>query len=90
MVACPFHPSTRESEQTDLCELEASLVYRVGSRPARASERNSASQHTYTNTLPPNTHTQTHCLSERLSFPVIMSTFKTLTLRVTQLLSHRD
>ena len=39
MVAHAFIPSTGEAEQVDLCEFEASLVYRVSSRTARATER---------------------------------------------------
>ena len=41
VVACTFNPSTQEAGQVDLCEFEASLVYRVSSRTDRAvSQRN--------------------------------------------------
>ena len=35
-----FSPSSRETEAGDLCEFEASLIYGVSSRPARATQRN--------------------------------------------------
>jgi hypothetical protein len=35
-----FNPSIQEAEAEDLCEFEASLVYRVTSRTARAMQRN--------------------------------------------------
>jgi hypothetical protein len=38
MVAHTFNPSTQE--QMNLCELEASLVYKVSSRIAMATQRN--------------------------------------------------
>ena len=41
MVAHTFNPSTQE--QMNLCELEASLVYKVSSRIARATQRNPVS-----------------------------------------------
>ena len=34
-------PALRKQRQADICEFEASLVYTVSSRPARATERNS-------------------------------------------------
>ena len=43
VVAHAFNPSTKEAEvgsQEDLCEIEASLVYRVSSRTAKTTERN--------------------------------------------------
>jgi hypothetical protein len=38
MATHAFNPSTQEAE-TDLCEFEASLVYKVGSRTVRATEK---------------------------------------------------
>ena len=41
MVVQPFNPrALGRQRQGDLCELEASLVYRVSSRSARATQRN--------------------------------------------------
>jgi hypothetical protein len=40
MVASAFNPSTGRQRQADLCEFEASLVYIVSSRTARAIQRN--------------------------------------------------
>ena len=37
-------PTLRKQKQVDLCELEASLVYRVSSRTARATQRNPVSE----------------------------------------------
>jgi hypothetical protein len=39
MVAHAFNPSTREAEAGGFSEFEASLVYRVSSRTARATQR---------------------------------------------------
>jgi hypothetical protein len=39
-----FNPSTREAEAGGSPETEASLVYRVSSRVARATQRNPASK----------------------------------------------
>ena len=39
MVAHAFNPSTREAE-ADLCEFEASLVYKASSGTARATQKN--------------------------------------------------
>jgi hypothetical protein len=39
MVAHTFNLSTWETRQADLCELAASLVYRVSSRTAMATQR---------------------------------------------------
>jgi hypothetical protein len=36
----PLIPTLGRQRQVDLCELEASLVYRVSSRVARATHRN--------------------------------------------------
>ena len=36
----PLIPALRRWRQADLCEFEASLVYRVRSRTARATEKN--------------------------------------------------
>ena len=36
----PLIPALRRQRQVDLCEFEASLVYRVSSRTARATQRN--------------------------------------------------
>jgi hypothetical protein len=38
--AVPLIPAVRRQRQVDVCEFEASLVYRVSSRTARATERN--------------------------------------------------
>jgi hypothetical protein len=40
VVAHTFNPSTREAEAGRISEFEASLVYRVSSRTARATQRN--------------------------------------------------
>jgi hypothetical protein len=40
MVAHAFNPSTQEAEAGGFLEFEASLVYRVSSRTARAIQRN--------------------------------------------------
>ena len=40
MVAHTFDPSTQETEAGGFLEFEASLVYRVSSRTARATQRN--------------------------------------------------
>jgi hypothetical protein len=42
MVAKAFNPSTGEAE--DLCEFEASLVYKASSRTARATQRDPVSK----------------------------------------------
>jgi hypothetical protein len=39
MVAHTFNPSTREAEAGGFREFEASLVYKVSSRTARATEK---------------------------------------------------
>jgi hypothetical protein len=39
----PFIPVPRIYSQEDLCEFEASLVYRASSRTARATQRNPVS-----------------------------------------------
>jgi hypothetical protein len=39
-----FNPRTWEQRQPDHCEFEASLVYRVSSRTARATQRKPASK----------------------------------------------
>jgi hypothetical protein len=41
----PFIPALRRQRQTDLCEFNASLVYRANSRAARATERNLVLNH---------------------------------------------
>ena len=43
-VVQTFNPSTWEAEARDLCEFEASLVYRESSRTARATQRNPVSK----------------------------------------------
>jgi hypothetical protein len=40
VVAHAFNPSTQEAEAGWISEFEASLVYRVSSRKARATQRN--------------------------------------------------
>jgi hypothetical protein len=44
MVAHAFNPSTWEAEAGGFSEFEASLVYRVSSRTARATQRNPVSK----------------------------------------------
>jgi hypothetical protein len=44
VVAHTFNPSTREAEIGWISEFEASLVYRVSSRTARATQRNPVSK----------------------------------------------
>jgi hypothetical protein len=44
VVAHAFDPSTREAEASRFLEFEASLVYRVSSRTARATQRNPVSK----------------------------------------------
>ena len=44
VVVHTFNPSTREAEAGDLCEFEASLVYRASSTTARATQRNPVSK----------------------------------------------
>ena len=39
VVVNAFYPNTWRQNQSDLCEFEASLVYRVSSRTARATEK---------------------------------------------------
>ena len=43
-MAHAFSPSTREAEASKISEFEASLVYRVSSRTARATQRNPVSK----------------------------------------------
>jgi hypothetical protein len=44
-----FNPSIGRQRQEDLCEFEASLVYRVSSKTARAIQRNPVLQNKETN-----------------------------------------
>jgi hypothetical protein len=44
VVVHAFNPSTREAEAGGISEFEASLVYRVSSRTARATQRNPVSK----------------------------------------------
>jgi len=44
VVAHTFNPSMQDAEAVDLCEFQASLVYRVTSRTARATQRNPVSK----------------------------------------------
>jgi hypothetical protein len=44
VVAHAFNPSTWEAEAVGFLELEASLVYMVSSRTARAKQRNPVSK----------------------------------------------
>jgi hypothetical protein len=46
MVVRALTPALRMQRQVNLCELEASLVYRVSSRTARATQRNPVSNKT--------------------------------------------
>ena len=39
-MAHTFNPALRRQRQTDLCEFEASLVYRASSRTVRATQKN--------------------------------------------------
>jgi len=43
-VASAFNPSVWEAEAEGLCEFRASVVYRVNSRRARATQRNPVSK----------------------------------------------
>jgi hypothetical protein len=45
----PLIPALRRQRQADLCEFKVSLVYRMSSRTARATHRNSLSQNKQTN-----------------------------------------
>ena len=58
MVAHTFDPSIWEIRQADLCEFKAYLIYRVNSRTARTTQRNSVSnkQTTTTTTKSLKTH----------------------------------
>jgi hypothetical protein len=49
VVARTFNPSTREAEAGGFREFEASLVYKVSSRIARAIQRNPVSRNKQTN-----------------------------------------
>jgi hypothetical protein len=49
MVAHAFNPSTREAEAGGFLEFEASLIYKVSSRTARAIQRNPVSKNKQTN-----------------------------------------
>jgi hypothetical protein len=49
VVAHAFNPSTREAEAGGSLEFEASLVYKVSSRTARAIQRNPVSKNKQTN-----------------------------------------
>ena len=40
----PLVPTLRRQRQVDLCQFEASLVYRVSSRAARTTQRNPVSK----------------------------------------------
>jgi hypothetical protein len=44
MVAHTFNPSTREARGRWISEFEASLIYKVSSRTARATQRNPVSK----------------------------------------------
>jgi hypothetical protein len=44
VMAHAFNPSTREAEDRQISEFEASLIYRVSSRTARAIQRNPVSK----------------------------------------------
>jgi hypothetical protein len=44
VVACAFISALRRQTQEDLCEFKASLVYRVSSRTAKATQRNPVSK----------------------------------------------
>ena len=46
VVVCAFNSSTGRQRQADLCGFEASLVYRAGSRTARATQKDSVSDKT--------------------------------------------
>jgi hypothetical protein len=41
----PLIPALRRQRQVDLCEFEVSLIYRVSSRKAKATQRNPVSNH---------------------------------------------
>jgi hypothetical protein len=44
VVVHQLNPNTQEAELVDHCEFEASLVYRVSSRTARATQENPVSK----------------------------------------------
>jgi hypothetical protein len=46
-----FNPSSRDAEAGDLCEFEASLVYRMSSRTARATQKNPVLKNKQTNKI---------------------------------------
>ena len=44
VVPHAYNPALGRQSQVDLCEFEASLVYKAGSRKARATQRNPISK----------------------------------------------
>lgn len=46
VVAHALRPTLRRQKQVDLCEFQASLIYRVSSKTAKATQRNSVSNQT--------------------------------------------
>jgi hypothetical protein len=52
MVAETLIPALERQRQVDLCELKASLVYRVSSRIAKATQRNPVLKNKQTNEHP--------------------------------------
>ena len=44
MVVNTLNPALRRQSQVNICEIKASLVYRVSSRIARATQRNPVSK----------------------------------------------
>ena len=48
----PLIPALRRQRQEDLCEFEAKLIYRVSSRTARATYRETLSRKTKTQNKP--------------------------------------
>ena len=73
MLAHAFNPCTQRQRQAELLEFEASLVFRVNSRTARATQRNPVSKKPKTKNQPTRTTTST----EALSMQILATPFKT-------------
>jgi hypothetical protein len=67
VVELVFNPSTQEAERyLDLCEFKASLVYRVSSRTARATQRNPVSKNQKEKQKTKNNNNKTKGANKRL------------------------
>jgi hypothetical protein len=69
VVAHTINPSTGEQRQADLCEFEASLVYRAGSRTARDTEKPCLEKPKNQNENPKTTPSTTTPLTENPTQP---------------------